>query len=313
MDIRPFQESDRQAIVALLNDGLPWYRQFTAEDMLAEEQASGNQEVTRRLVVSDPAIAFMEVVDCTTSAESQPGVCTLVMEVAPQQRNQGIGSTLFERALAFAHERHAHRIEAWFYQSQPDEPGIPFLQRRGFVEQARRQKAYCNLTTFNAAHLKELERSLQAQGIRFLSYGDLPPTSENRQRLFKLLVATGRLTENAAFENWEPFILRTDWSTNILILAEFDGSWIGLSHIDPFNLKSGVAHTRFTGTLTAYRNRGIATILKARAMIDARKLGYIALTTSNRVDNAPILAANSNVGGFESGPIELTYVRHLRS
>jgi GNAT superfamily N-acetyltransferase len=59
---------------------------------------------------------------------------------------------------------------------------------------------------------------------------------------------------------------------------------------------SGRAHNNLTGTLRAYRSRGLATVLKSHSLHRAAALGVTIAVTDNDETNAPMLAVNAKLG-----------------
>lgn len=306
--IRPFQEEDRAAIVAIENRDRPAYRLLTVEDWRADDLKVLQGATYLSLVAGDPAIAFMEVTDRSTTALPRPGVCQLELIVAHEERGKGIGSALYERAEAFVKAQKAHTFEVWFYQYRPDEPAIPFLQKRGFEEIGRRQTSQRDLTTFQIRDYIPLLNELERQGARVILYGvDVPDNDQQRRKLYEMLHYIERLPEHSSYETWvKAEMEHANWKKECLAVAEVDGRWVGITSAVVFNQNAKVVRIPFTGVHAAYRQRGIATALKARTMEVMKQRGYHLLLTSNLMDNVPILAANRKLG-FTPGAIELTY------
>ncbi|GCE13454.1 GNAT family N-acetyltransferase [Tengunoibacter tsumagoiensis] len=314
--VRAFCEEDRAGLVALDNRERPPYRQYTVEDHRQIDAQRSPHEVYRRLVVGEPIVAYLEVVDMGTTPpgfRSVKGTCEIELSVAKEQRRQGIGSALYEQALHFARERNANTLRAWFYQYGSETDGIDFLVHRGFVEEAQRQTWQIDLTRYDFAELEEYAASMEWQGIRILAYGiDLLDTPEGRQNLFQLDKELEHIPPEADYTSWvQSTIEQTDWEKDVYLIAELNGKWIACSSAKTFNREERIARIPYTGTLPAYQGRGIATTLKLRVMQRLQQQGYRMLLTSNRKNNEPILAINQHLG-FQPGPIELTYKKMLR-
>ncbi len=308
--IRPFRDDDRSAIVAIDNRDLPPFRRYTVDDWRHEDRRRLPEEVALRLVVGQPAVGYMEVVDRGTSTTRRTGgVCELELRVAHERRGEGIGGALFERALRFARERGAQTLEAWFYQYGPDDAAPAFLKRRGFRERERRQTSHLDLRAVEPARFAGVAVAAEREGVRIFSYMELPDAPAHRRRLYDLIAPF--YPGGSSFEQW----LRSDYehidrSSDLLLLAEVEGVWVGMTRTRSYNRRAGVARVAFTGTLTEYQGRGIASELKVRGLELLKRQGCRSLLTSNRVNNHPILAINRRLG-FVPGPIELTYVCDL--
>ena len=116
--IRPFAEKDRLAVEAIGVEIIDYW----------------DQHVALHLVAGDPVVGHLQVVDRGTTPSRRPGSIEMRLTVAPAHRRQGIGSRLYERALAFAEERQADSIRVSYVEHSPEEPAMFFLKQRGFVE-----------------------------------------------------------------------------------------------------------------------------------------------------------------------------------
>jgi GNAT superfamily N-acetyltransferase len=65
-----------------------------------------------------------------------------------------------------------------------------------------------------------------------------------------------------------------------------------------------------TGTLRAYRGRGLAKLVKNDSLHRARAAGYTHAFTGNDADNRPMLAINKWFG-YEIGATEVRHVHQL--
>jgi GNAT superfamily N-acetyltransferase len=263
-----------------------------------------------RLVAGTPVAGFLDVQDSSTTTVRTAGVVEGELYVAPHARSRGIGAALYARAEAFARERGAATLDAWFYQDGAEGVGSAFLRRRGFAEHQRRITSHLDLASFDADRFADHIASAEHSDVRLLAYDEMFDSVEQRHRLYALF---GSFYTMAPYEQWEAVYFRsTDWPERVLVLAETSGRWVGLSFIAPFNRAAGVARIPFTGTLPEYRGRGIATALKVRAAALAQARGVRVVVTANRVENAPILAVNRALG-FVPGPFELTYRKTLEA
>jgi GNAT superfamily N-acetyltransferase len=291
--IRPFREEDRAAVTALGETILDWWNRHTA----------------LHLVIGEPAIAHLQVVDRSTTPVRRRGQLEMRLIVAPEHRRRGLGSLLYDRALAFASERQGEALRASYVEHTPTEPASHFLRRHGFVElqrfcPSRLDVAACDLQPFEG-----VGERLIAQGARFFTYADVPDTAPNRRRLHALETEARQDVPYRAigpwalesFEAWLEEFEKVDRST--LELAEMDGRWVGMS--------TSSTSWGFTGVLRAYRGRGIATALKVRAIRTAKQRGVPLLETENHAENHAMLAINRKLG-YQFGPQEVECIRWLR-
>lgn len=98
----------------------------------------------------------------------------------------------------------------------------------------------------------------------------------------------------------DPAVWRRIWTARkelyFVLLSGSEGVGVcGLHETDA----TGVLECGFTGTLPAHKGRGLATALKAHAILKARLLGAERLTTNVREDNPAMLAINRRLGFVE--------------
>lgn len=309
-EIRSFHANDRTAIVEIDNRHLPPERRYSVGDWEQTDAARPAGMAGIRLVAGDPAIAYLDVTDRRTAMPPWPGVCAMELLVAPEHRHQGIGGQLFDKALAFAQERKAHTLLCSFYQYTPDEPGIAFLEGRGFVEYNRRVTGHFELANLDLTRFTAKFETLEQLGVRVYAYDSIPD-AEERRRLYELY--TGLFEPALPFEEWEAAeITGFDPNTEMLMVAEYSGRLVSMVRLAEYNRETRTMRAIFTGTLNRYRRRGIALALKLRAFELLRERGYQVVLTSNRADNQAILELNHQIG-FADGPHELTFTRMLNA
>ena len=319
LEIRPFREEDRAVVAALDTREQPSHRRYTAAQWQRWDSEMSGQEVFIRLVSGDPAIAYLQVTDFNTTRRSMPDVCHMHLIVAPEHRRRGIGSALFARALAFARERNAYNLSADLMEHSPDEPGPEFLKKHGFWELERQQPSYLGLTMFDLGRFANARQRVERQGVRLLTYADLPDTTEQRRALYDLWLRLEADTPHRyslrfsqePFEEWvQNIIEQPEWTPEAVVLAESADKWIGLTTLR-FREEMKIGDTWLTGVLSEYRGRGIAPALKLRAIEAAKERGCQVITTGNQQDNAPMLAINRKLG-FVAEPAMVLYITELR-
>ena len=89
IEIRPFRDEDRPAIVAIRNARKPPHLQETVAEWEREDALRSAEEVCLRLCVGEPAVAYLNAVDQGTSAWRKPGVCSFGLWVAPRPSAAG--------------------------------------------------------------------------------------------------------------------------------------------------------------------------------------------------------------------------------
>jgi GNAT superfamily N-acetyltransferase len=315
LDIRPFQDEDRAAINEFRNRDRPAHHQSTIAEWERNDARRAAGEVSLRLCVGTPAIAYLYAVDRSTTPRRKPGVCGVTLWVAQERRNQGIGSALYDEAVKFAQARSAARIQTWLMLYAPNEPGIRFVQQRGFMELDRVVPVMLDLTAFDRAQFV----SPAPDGIRFFSYAEAGDTGENRRKLYALAARIDQDVpsndvhgEPPPFEEWQKRFDQPEQDPNALIVAADDaGEWIGISQLG-FQEHSNIAWTFLTGVLREYRGQGIALALKLRTIDAAIARRCPLITTENHEDNAPMRAINKKLGFVPDAP-QISYSKDMEA
>lgn len=312
-DIRPFRDADREAVLAGRNRDSSVHQQTTVAEWERDDARRPAAQVSLRLCAGDPPVAYLNAVDQETTPRRKPDVCGFTLWVAREHRTQGIGSAMVAEAIRFARSRSLARLETWVSLSKPDEPGVQFLEKRGFVEVDHLVPVLLDLTAFDRSKFV----SPAPAGIRFFSYAQAGDTDENRRRLYTLATALDRDVptndvhpEPPPFEEFVKHFDRLEWNNDALMLAASDsGEWIGTSQLR-FQEYTGIAWTFLTVVLPKFRGKGIAYALKLRAIDVARARGCRLITTENHEDNTPMRAINRKLGFVPDVP-SVSYSKDL--
>ncbi len=305
LDTRPFRDEDRQAIIESRNQHRPAPHQRTVAEWQQDDARKPMEEVSLRLCVGNPAIAYLHAEDRATTARRKPGTCGFTLWVAREHRTQGIGSALYAEAVTFARSCGAARLETWLTIFEPEEPGVRFLEKRGFVEVDRIAPVLLDLSVFE----RERFTAPEPGGIHFFSYAEAGDSDENRRRLHALdstldrdIPTRGVHAEPPPFEEWQKRFDRPEHDPNALAVAANEaGEWIGISQLG-FQEHTNIGWTFLTGVLPEYRGQGIAYALKLRAIDAAIARGCPLILTENHEDNAPMRAINRKLGFVPDAP-----------
>jgi len=303
--IRPFRDEDRAAITEFQNARRPPHLRETVAEWERGDALRPAEEMSLRLCVGEPAVAYLSAVDQGTTAWRKPGVCGLGIWVARDHQHRGIGGALYEKALEFARARGLTRTTTYVRLFEPDEPGVRFLAERGFTEVDRDLPIKLDLTTFDASRFARPETG----GIRLVSMAEAGDTEANRRKFHALggallpdIPTNDVLPEFPPFEEFVKDFGRPEYDPNTLIFAGTGaGEWVGVTQLG-FQEHTNVGWTFFTGVLPEYRGRGLAMALKLRAIDAARARGCPLLTTENHEDNAPMRAINRKLGFVPDAP-----------
>ena len=109
-DIRPFQDSDRAAIIERRNQNRPAHHQSTLAEWERQDATRTAGEVSLRLCAGEPAIAFLSAVDRGTTGRRKPGVCGFGLWIDAEQGSDALAGALDERAVDGARSREGKRV-----------------------------------------------------------------------------------------------------------------------------------------------------------------------------------------------------------
>ena len=311
--IRPFRNDDRAAIIEGRNQNRPAHHRRVVAEWVRDDARKSAEEVYLRLCVGEPAIAYLNAEDRSTTARRKPGVCDFMLWIDSEQWSEALADTLLGKAAEFARSRGAKRLTTYLTLFSKDDPMVPFLARHGFSEVDRIAPVMLDLATYDPARFT----SPAPEGIRFFSYAEAGDTEEHRHKLYALGVTLDRdvptndvHAEPAPFENWQKRFDRPEHDSNALLLAANEaGEWIGVTQIG-FQEGTNIGWTFLTGVLPDYRGLGIASALKLRAIDAAQARGCRLILTENHQDNAPMRAINKKLG-FVPDALGISYSKEL--
>jgi GNAT superfamily N-acetyltransferase len=107
--------------------------------------------------------------------------------------------------------------------------------------------------------------------------------------------------DHIPYDEWEEHVLRDPTFTaegSFVVLVDGVAAAVSLLLT---NVESGRANTMFTGTLRAYRGRGLALAVKLASIRWAAANGITMMATNNDETNAPMLAINRRLGYVPGG------------
>ncbi|SBT64088.1 L-amino acid N-acyltransferase YncA [Micromonospora sediminicola] len=283
VEIRPARAEDAPAVVALraivfpyLVRGVASTRRMIAEPPPGEDWAAWVADADGQVVGWASAYRNIQT--------STPGVGEIsTLHVHPDHRGRGVGTALFDAALAHLRTLGSTRVLA-----NARAESLPFAQRHGFT--ASREMRYSALDLDPAPPMPE-----PPPGVRLLPTAGLDPRRVHRVDAESARDEPGDVPTDALdyglwlHECWENLGLDREAST----VAEVDGELVALSLV---KRDGDRMWSDFTGTLPAYRGRGLARLTKQAALHVAATRGVRTAYTSNDEANAPMLAINARLG-----------------
>ena len=227
------------------------------------------------------------------------GSDTVVLNVAVRraQRRLGIGGALYETGLRHARALGGGTLLSSFHENPA---GVAFASRLGFSLSRAEQLA-----------------TLDPRSVRDEASGgvDLRPVSSVDPRLVyavdleaTLDMPQAEAVDDLPYDEWVGHVLEYPGFSaegSFVALADGVAAAVSLLGADP---ESGRGHSLFTGTLRAYRGRGLARAVKLASIRWAAANGITTMTAANDETNAPMLAINRRLGYVPAGR-RVEYVR----
>ncbi|WP_327734739.1 GNAT family N-acetyltransferase [Streptomyces nojiriensis] len=306
-DVRAGDPSDAESVARVRRAALPFLI-VTAEGV-AFELTSAHPAKHHRILVAETAdgrvIGTAQVGIVYDSPE--PGQSYVNAYVDPAHRGLGAGALLLRTAEEHLAGRGAVDVYAWVL----DEPAHrAFAERRGY--HPSRSAHFLRLDLASAA-LPELPRDLPA-GV------ELRPGSAFAADPRPLFAADAEASSDepgdvqAELDDYEDWLAHT-WNSpsldkELTTVALVDGV------VASFAAAQTDGATRYasamTGTVRAFRGRGLAKLAKTASLHRARAAGYTEAFTGNDAGNDPMLAINEWFG-YEICASETRYTKKLET
>jgi GNAT superfamily N-acetyltransferase len=286
--IRPFRPSDAEQAAELLFELAPANVRTAA--WLRDRQRCEPERARRRswvAVENDSLIAFATAYRRWYGGESDTG--RIEIWVRPDRRRRGIGSELWETAVAHL------GVERLTVEVDDDPAGLEFVEHRGFAQ-------------FDSEVISRLEprgANLSQTSPPGFSVHPLDDVAGRDQQLFAFYAAAGGLPpgdpENrVTFEEWRRFILGNPLldGQGSVVVADGEGrivslSWLLVDH------ERRRAENEWTATLPELRGRGLARVAKSATIRWAADQGLTEILTGNDPDNVPMRELNRRLGYVE--------------
>ncbi|WP_406061112.1 GNAT family N-acetyltransferase [Micromonospora sp. NBC_00860] len=283
MRIRVAQPDDAPAVVALramvfpyLVRGVESTRKMIAEPPPEEAWTAFVAEVDHQVVgwVSAEQIG-------TTSVANVGGINLL--HVHPEHRRRGIGTGLLAAATDYLRPLGVRRVRA---TAQPE--ALPFASRHGY--EPSREVRYSALDLNPAPVLPD-----PPPGVRLRPIADLDPHLLYAADVASAADEPGDVpVDSKSYQSWQYDVwdnLGLDKTASIA--AVVDGEVVAFSLV---KRDGDRMWSDYTGTIPAYRGRGLARLAKTAALHQAAANGVRVAYTSNDAANGPMLAVNARLG-----------------
>jgi GNAT superfamily N-acetyltransferase len=287
-DLRPATPADASGIAAIWREVEPHIVK-TAATIEAEIRES----TARRVVVADTGSGLAGSGGAWLPTATKAPVRTTVM-VRPAFRRAGVGT----RLCAAVTELAAGAGSASMLTVVSDDDGSrAFAARQGFIIGRRLSHSRVALTDIPPA-------PPVPEGLRLVGLDQLPdPKAIWDASAAVVADDPSGLSDIPAYDEW----LATEWSAPDhaleLGVAVLDGDRVAAFVSTAADRERGAVWSNLTGTVPAYRGRGLAKLVKAVALARCRDAGLTEALTGNDADNRPMLAVNEwlgyRVAGFQ--------------
>ncbi|MHC3389644.1 GNAT family N-acetyltransferase [Streptomyces lavendulocolor] len=301
--VRDFRPDDAEAVTQVRRAALPF--EVTTPRAVLAQVASAHPARKYRLLIAEKDGEIVGTANVGIAHESgTPGLSYANPQVHPDHRGSGAGGLLLRTAEEHLAAEGAESVYAWVL----DEPGFrAFAEKRGY--RPTRPAHFLRLDLAGGT-LPEPPAALP-QGVELRTAaayaGDPRPLFEADAEV----TADEPSDIGADLDDYEAWLADT-WNNPLLdheltTVVTVDGRIAAFTaaHTDG----ASRYHSGMTGTLRAYRGRGLAKLAKTDSLLRARAAGYTDAFTSNDAENGPMLAINEWFG-YE---ICATEVRHVRA
>jgi len=208
--------------------------------------------------------------------------------VREEARGRGIGSALYDVALAHARTLGSERLSSLFHETPA---GVAFAAARGFREARAEQLSSVDPRTVDEQPAAELR----------------PASAVDPHVLHRIDEETSR--DMPQLGEYEPHPYE-EWAEHVLAHPLFQpaGSFVAYSDGEPAavslliaDLESGRGGNMYTGTAAEFRGRGLALAAKLGSLRWAAEHGITQVATANDETNGPMLAINRRLGYRPAG------------
>ncbi|AZI43545.1 GNAT family N-acetyltransferase [Deinococcus psychrotolerans] len=173
---------------------------------------------------------------------------------------------------------------------------MQFFAAAGFRNAWQSWGAHLDLTRFDFAPYQALEERLFVDGYEVEQLANTAPEADWNVLYALSLEAVEdaprnptTTPDNLSLEEWWAMIVREE----TVFAARFRGQIIGFTRS---TVRGEHLDTEHTAVSRPHRNKGLATILKARALASAQEQGCIQASTGGTVMNLPMLKVNHCLG-----------------
>ena len=218
---------------------------------------------------------------------SEPDVWWTNILVTEEARRQGHGGRLHDRVLEHAVAQGARAMTT---QTTATDETRRFAAARGWT--------HTHTGRISAVDPRTVAPPTPEEGVEFVAFTEF---ADDPRPLYEIDMAVSKdipseFTFDTPFSEWfERWWKHPDIDYDVSAAVLVDGTPAGISMLR-VDRATGRAGNDITGTLRAYRGRGLATALKRETLRRAAAVGVTFVVTANDATNAPMLRVNDRLG-----------------
>lgn len=223
------------------------------------------------------------------------------VQVDPDHQYRGIGRALYERLEGLARERSVEVL--WAGARADDLRSVRFFEQAGFAVRRRSWSSRLSLAGATPETIG-VGPAGPTSGVTFTTLAEEGADRRDvQERVYRLELAASRDAPRMgtmtaiSFEQYSEHTFHDPrYDPEATFLARVGEEYVAMSTLHHWPAEPTTLMVGFTGTLPAYRGRGLASELKRRAVVFARARGYRYLWTFNDSGNPRIWAINQKLG-----------------
>jgi GNAT superfamily N-acetyltransferase len=315
--IRPFEPADAEyeAFVALQLAVWPEYRD-TVDEWKHRDRTRDASVFFERYVVERQGELVASGLCCEPWWSLKPGKYYVNVDVHPEHRRQGIGTSLYDYLVDRLSEYKPTKLVSHTQEDRAD--GIRFLEKRGFQQVMRYPVSHLDVQGFDPKRYASKLARVEESGIDILPLSKVAEADGGwKRKLWDLeweLVQDVPSPDPLTRQSFELFQERVlgypGFDADAWFIALADDQWVGMSNLWIPQGDREKLYTGLTGVVRSHRRRGVATAMKVRGIEFARQWSARIIETDNE-ENNPMFFLNLDLG-FEPQPAMLDFEKEIK-
>ncbi len=302
MDFRSATKSDYPAIADVYNAAYPAdsYR-TTAADIEVWDASLSPRYKARRLIASVGDNVAGVVHSFIPLDHYHPRKFAFFFAIHPNHQGQGVGKLLYDHFLRCLEEDDPISLRTMAREDM--QPGIRFLESRGYEEEFRSWESVLELEPFDESRHAADEERVRLGGITIHSLSDFRAREGWDREIYELHtrfegdMPSPEPYEAPPFEDFAKVVFGSPKFLHEGCMVAVAGSrFVGVSTLLKEPADETVLTTDVTGVDPDFRRMGVATALKLHGFAFAKRAGYARIRTYNESTNRAMLSINERLG-----------------